>query len=57
MKCSKAWWNEDCHRDLNLYKQSRQVEEWKKFQNIVKKTKYIFFNGKIEEADNKKCGP
>ena len=57
MKHSKAWWNEDCYRNLNAYRQSRWVEDWKKFQRTVKKTKCIFFNGKIEEVANKKCGP
>jgi len=54
-KYSKAWWNHDCHRNLNAYKQSKWVEDWKNFQRTVKKTKYIFFDGKIEEIANKKC--
>ena len=38
-----------------MYRQSRQLEDWKRFQGIVKKTKQKFFNGKIDEITNKKC--
>ena len=54
MKYFKVWWNDNCYRDLNTYKQSRQVEDWKNFQKTVKKTKHTFFDRKIEEIANKK---
>jgi len=46
-KHSKEWWNEQCHRDLGNYQQSRCIEDWKKFRDTVKKTKHNFFDLKI----------
>ena len=34
---------------LEQYWQSRYINEWKKFRNIVKKTKYKFFDLRIQE--------
>jgi len=55
-KHSKVWWNENCHKDLNMYWQSKHLEDWKKFKRMVK-IKCIFFNEKINKTTNKKCGP
>jgi len=52
----KAWWDEDCHKDLNMYQQSRCLEDWNKFKRMVKKTKCIFFDEKINKITNKKYG-
>ena len=56
-KHSKAWWDKDCHKDLNMYHQSRCLEDWKKFKRTVKNTKHTFFHNKINEITNKKCSP
>ena len=32
-KHSKAWWDEDYHKDLNTYHQSRCLEDWKKLKD------------------------
>lgn len=53
----KSWWNEDCRRDLEKYRLSKSLEDWKTFYRIVKITKYSFFNLKIQEITNKKHGP
>ena len=28
-KYSKAWWDENCHRDLDDYRHSKRIEDWK----------------------------
>ena len=55
IKHSKAWWDNNCHRDLDMYRQSKWLEDWKKFKGTVKKTKWNFFNGKINEIANENC--
>ena len=32
-KCSKNWWNTNCNRDIEKYKESKQIENWKLFKN------------------------
>ena len=56
-KWSKAWWDHKCHTDLEVYRQSQRIEDWKKLKNTVKRTKHKFFDGKINEITNKKCRP
>ena len=56
-KHSKVWWNEDCQRNLDNYKQAHSIENWKEFRKTVKKSKHIFFDDKITEIANKKYGP
>ena len=48
-KCSKAWWNEECNTNLNRYQFSKTLKNWKNFKRIIKKTKYIFFDKKIQK--------
>jgi len=53
-KYSKVWWNENCCRILENY---RHTKKWKIFKSTVKKTKYNFFNLKIQEIINRNCKP
>jgi len=52
-KNSKTWWNEEYSRDLSVYHTSRSISDWSKFKRIVKRTKKIFFNEKIQEITTK----
>ena len=54
MKHSKSWWNNNCNSDLDKYRHSKSVEDWKTFRKIVKNTKRVFFDLKIQEIANKK---
>ena len=56
MKYSKIWWNKDCRQSLNIYRKSRYLDDWKLFKKIIKTTKRVFFNTKIQEVANKSCG-
>ena len=53
----KSWWNKDCNRNLVNYRSSKNLEDWKIFQKMVKNIKCAFFNLKIQEIANKKQGP
>ena len=57
MKHSKIWWNDECRQSLNIYRESRSLEDWKSFKNIIKVTKRAFFDSKIQEVANKSHGP
>ena len=56
MKHSKSWWDENCSNDLEKYRTSHSLEDWKSFHTTVKNTKRLFFNLKIQEITNKKQG-
>ena len=36
---SKSWWDSNCSRDLDTYKASKSLEDWKQFKKTVKNTK------------------
>ena len=56
-KYSKAWQNNDYHRDLEKYRISKQLENWKNFKSIIRRTKQAFFNQKIQKISNNKLDP
>jgi len=43
-KYSKSWWDTNCDRDLENYRSSRQIKDWKQFKKTVKSTKHLFFD-------------
>jgi len=53
----KSWWDLNCSRDLEKYRSTRSLEDWKQFKKIVKSTKHLFFDQKIQEITNRKGGP
>ena len=36
---SKSWWNTNCRHNLNIYRVSKRLEDWKQFKKTVKNTK------------------
>jgi len=52
-KHSKSWWNNEYMRELEKYRLSRHLKDWKTFKKVVKKTKQEFFNVKIQEITGK----
>ena len=53
----KEWWNDNYHRSLENYRQTKRIDDWNLFKSIAKKMKYNFFDSKIQEIANKKCSP
>ena len=46
-----------CSQSLNVYRESRSLENWKNFKKVVKNVKRSFFCAKIQEIANKRKGP
>ena len=44
LRHSKCWWDTSCSRDLEKYRLTRNVADWKQFKSTVKSTKHSFFN-------------
>ena len=56
-KCSKVWWNKKCWDKLTRYRSFKTLEDWKVFKEVIKKTKHLFFNNKIQEITLKNRRP
>ena len=53
-KHSKQWWLDECSQALNNYRNSRSLENWKNFKNVIKNVKRSYFDDKIQEIANKR---
>ena len=52
-KYLKSQWDTNCSRDLEKYRLTRSLVDWKQFKKMVKSIKYVFFDQKIQEISNK----
>jgi len=57
LRHSKSWWDISCSRNLEKYRSTRSMADWKQFKKTVKSTKCSFFDQKIQEISNKMRGP
>jgi len=56
MKHSKSWWDDKCSYDLETYRLTKSLDDWKTFRKTIKSIKRMFFDLKIQEIANKKQG-
>jgi hypothetical protein len=47
---SKEYWTPKCSEALQTHRDSRAIEDYKAFRNVVKETKHEFFDKHIEEC-------
>jgi len=52
-KYSKVWWNEKYHDKLTRYRSFKIIEDQKIFKGVIKETKHLFFDNKIQEITSK----
>jgi len=53
-KHSKSWWDKNCSRALEKYRNMKNLKNWKLFHYTVKNMKISFFDSKIQKIVNKK---
>ena len=56
-KHSKSWLNKGFHDKLTRYRSSKMTEDWRIFKHVIKKTKCLFFDDKIQEITSKNQRP
>ena len=56
-KHSKSWWDYNCNRELEKYRTSKSLKDWKSFRKTVKNTKRMFFDLKIKKIANQRKEP
>ena len=49
------WWNKNCQEKLTAYRSSKKVKKWEDFKRMMKTTKCLFFDDKIQEIALKNC--
>ena len=53
----KSWWDDNCKHNLDIYRSTKHIKDWKLFKRMVKNAKHSFFDQKIQEIANKNKEP